>query len=175
MRLDGFPRILYRLNMLRTGGALLDWFHRHKPGASLRAHVFLSALMWTVIGAYLLGLGSSFFLSSLDGAGLLCFGGAAFLGVLKGKMVLDRSAGRMLSRIGCRGGGRCIGGFLSLKSWLMVGAMMLFGRLLRWSPLPAQVVWSLYVAVGSGLLFSSRLFWAEWRRLGPGNAGAVPS
>jgi hypothetical protein len=44
----------------------------------------------------------------------------------------------------------------------MVALMIIFGRLLRASPLPALLVFSVYVAVGAGLSFSSRLFWANW-------------
>jgi hypothetical protein len=41
--------------------------------------------------------------------------------------------------------------------------MMLAGRLLSGPVFPASVIGVVYVAVGWGLLLSSRLFWKQWR------------
>ena len=40
------------------------------------------------------------------------------------------------------------------------------GRLLRGGLLPLTVVGPLYVAIGTGLLFSSRIAWLRWRAAG---------
>ena len=83
-------------------------------------------------------------------------------GLLKGRLILDGTAARIRDRILARGDGRCAGGFLAFKSWGLILAMILFGRLLRMSPLPSNLVWGVYAAIGSGLLFSSRTFWIIW-------------
>lgn len=87
---------------------------------------------------------------------------ATFIGMLKGRLIFDKTAERVISRILSREGDRCLGGFLSLKSWGMILFMILLGMSLRVSPLPGVLVWGVYVAVGAGLFLSSRLFWKEW-------------
>jgi len=87
---------------------------------------------------------------------------AAIIGVLKGRLIFDKTAERVISRILSREGDRCLGGFLSFKSWGMILFMVLLGMSLRVSPLPGVLVWGVYVAVGAGLFFSSRLFWKKW-------------
>ncbi len=91
---------------------------------------------------------------------------AAFVGVLKGLLIFDKTAERIISRIHSRKEDRCLGGFLSLKSWGMILFMIFLGMSLRVSPLPGVIVWGVYVSVGAGLFFSSRLFWMEWSRQG---------
>ena len=87
---------------------------------------------------------------------------AIALGFLKARFILDRSARRVTDRIECRGDRRCIGGFLSWRTWLLVLAMILAGRLLRASPLPVPIRGVLYAAIGVALLTASRLLWARW-------------
>jgi len=99
-----------------------------------------------------------------DGALLVALGTAA--GLLKGRFVLDRAATRIADRIAARGDGRCVGGFLSVRSWLLVALMSGAGRLLRGGLLPAAAVGTLYVAIGTGLVFSSRIAWRRRRSAG---------
>jgi hypothetical protein len=145
---------------------ILYWLDARKPKAPVRVHVLLATLMWTIVGLFLFMRGASNMMS-LPGAvnpWWLIF--AAFIGVLKGKLIFDKTAVRVISRIESREGDRCLGGFLSLKSWGMILLMVFLGMSLRVSPLPGVLVWGVYVAVGTGLFFSSRLFWKEWIRRG---------
>lgn len=87
-------------------------------------------------------------------------------GLLKGRFVLDRTAGRITDRIAARGDGHCAGGFLSWRSWLLVALMSGAGRLLRSGLVSHAVVGPLYTAIGTGLLFSSRTAWKRWRTTG---------
>ncbi len=64
--------------------------------------------------------------------------------------------------MGSRPADRCAGGFLSTRSWVLVLGMMLAGQVLRASPMPRADIGFLYVAVGSGLVFSSRIVWRVW-------------
>jgi hypothetical protein len=121
--------------------------------------------MWTAVGGGLLSFGAYWITGgrlSLAGAGLLLVGVVA--GLVKSRLVLDRTAAKILSRIASRGEGRCVGGFLSVRSWLLVLGMILLGRVLRGGLLPTPAVGVLYVAIGTGLLASSRVAWRAWFR-----------
>jgi len=135
------------------------WLESHKPSASVRAHLLLAAVMWSVVGAALLTVGCRWTWtdSPLRGAGLVVVGLLA--GALKSRLVLDRAGRAIAERIEARGHGRCIGGFLSLRSWLLVLAMAGAGRLLRSLPAARTLVGVLYVIVGVALVLSSRLIW----------------
>ncbi|PXF59258.1 MAG: hypothetical protein C4B58_03830 [Deltaproteobacteria bacterium] len=118
--------------------------------------------MWTIVGLFLFVRGANNMMS-LPGTvnpGWLIV--AALIGVLKGRLIFDKTAERVISRILSREEDRCLGGFLSLKSWGMILFMVFLGMSLRVSHLPGVLVWGVYVAVGTGLFFSSRLFWKEW-------------
>ena len=142
--------------------AVRDALDRLKPRASVRLQLGLAAGLWTVVGSALLVAGARWTLRGAGlrlGSALLALG--VIVGLLKGRFVLDRSARRIAGRIAERGDGRCVGGFLSWRTWLLVAAMAAGGRLLRGGILPFEAVGTLYVAVGTGLLFSSRIAWSR--------------
>ena len=62
-----------------------------------------------------------------------------------------------------RGDGRCVGGFLSLRSWALVAVMVVAGRLLRGSHVARGILGAIYLAVGIALFLSSRVAWRAWR------------
>lgn len=138
-----------------------DWFDAYKPRSSTLTNLFLAGLMWSTVGVFLLLRGGL----NLNGPDYLVY--LIFwvtIGLLKGRLILDRTAGGIRDRIIKRGDGRCVGGFLAFKNWGLILAMILFGRLLRMSQLPLNLVWGVYAAIGAGLLFSSRIFWIRWLR-----------
>jgi hypothetical protein len=130
-----------------------------KPGASSRIHLLVAGLMWSSMGVYLLVRGGLL----AGGFTLLPLLLAAGIGSLKALLILDRSVRRNIARIVARQDGACLGGVYSWKMWGLVVIMMLGGRLLRESVVPASLISLLYIAVGWGLLLSSRLFWRQWR------------
>ena len=91
---------------------------------------------------------------------------AVTVGLLKGRVVLERSAVRIIERIRERGDDRCVGGFLSPKTWLLVLLMMVSGRVLRAALLPTPMVGFLYAAIGVALLWASRRLWGACQRPG---------
>ena len=139
-----------------------------KPVASARTQVLLAAAMWSAVGAVLLLVGADWV---LWGAGphfspwLIAV--AVLVGALKARFVLRRTAARLVERIRSRGDGRCVGGFLSLTSWMFVAAMMGMGYLLRHGLLPRTEVGLIYVAVGSALLLAATSIWRAWYRRQP--------
>jgi hypothetical protein len=145
---------------------ILYWLEARKPKAPVRVHVLLATLMWTIAGLFLFMRGAGNMMSLPDGVNPWWLIFAVFIGVLKGWLIFDKTATRIISRIESRKEDRCLGGFLSLKSWGMILLMVFLGMSLRVSHLPGVLVWGVYVAVGTGLFFSSRLFWKEWIRRG---------
>ncbi len=137
---------------------------RLKPSAPASMHLLLAALLWSVVGSLLAFFGGRWIWLDWRWAGTLAAVLAIGAGMAKSRWVLDRAATRMIARIVERGDGRCIGGFLSWKTWLLVGLMSGGGRLLRGLVGANGFVGMLYLAVGVALLRSSRLLWREWRQ-----------
>ena len=133
-----------------------------KPAASARTQLALAGCMWSVVGLALAGFGALWLIEGGTDWIWVMGAGAALAGAAKSRFVLDRTARRMAERIRARGDGRCVGGFLSPWSWLLVAVMASGGRLLR-SVLPPAWAGALYLRVGTGLLLSSRLLWAYRR------------
>ncbi len=140
--------------------------HRLKPAAPASAHLLLAGIMWTVVGALLGFFGGLWVVEAWPGpAGRAGIAVAAAVGWAKSVWVLDRSAARIAARIVERGDGRCLGGFLSWKTWLLVALMSGGGRLLRATVGAGGPVGLLYLAVGVALFRSSRILWRERRGL----------
>ena len=133
-----------------------------KPAAPVRWHLFLAAMLWSVVGTLLLFFGARWVLGAgWPFAGLFILAALA-AGTAKARLVLDRTARRIVDRIRSRGDGRCLGGFLSVRTWLFVGVMAGGGRMLRGGVLPRGVVGLIYVAVGAALLLGARHPWRAW-------------
>jgi hypothetical protein len=139
---------------------------RHKPAAAARTHLLLAALLWTAVGAVLLGVGAYWASGAPIPYRPLLLGLAVGIGLLKAHFVLSRTARRGVGRIRSRGDGRCIGGFLSLPTWAFVAVMMLAGYLLRHGLLPRGIVGVVYVAIGTALLVAARRLWRAWYGFG---------
>ena len=141
--------------------SLKEILHRYKPGVSIRIHLLLGGLIWTVVGFFLLING--FVLVSLESHlwyGLI----GILLGSAKTFFVLDRLARKNIKRIKEFEDKVCFGSVYSLKTWFMVAGMIILGRFLRTTVLPGEVVGLIYTAVGWALMLSSRLMWIEWNR-----------
>ena len=130
------------------------WHGIPVPRASRRYHLWAAAMLWTVVGAALFLVGTLWMSTAGAARALLGAGAAVLLGWLKARYVLNRAAARIVQRIEERGDDRCLGGFLSWKSWVLVLAMMALGRLLRRSPLPLLYRGLVYAAIGAGLMLA---------------------
>jgi hypothetical protein len=147
---------------------LMNWAERWKPAAGVRAHLFAASILWTLVGL------------GLTAAGLVWCSGSAFpwsialaaagvaAGLAKGRFIIRGMADRNAARIIARGDGRCLGGFLSAKTWLLVALMMTSGILLRRSSVPRPVLGFIYTAVGTALLVGCVTMWKAFGRLPPG-------
>jgi len=140
------------------------WVDRLKPAAPARRHLLLAAAMWSAVGTGLAVVGTVWTLRAPHPMSPWLLPIAAVLGWLKARLILDRAGRRIVDRIEVRGDGRCLGGFLSLRSWALVAAMIVGGRLLRAGGVDLHLVGLLYVLVGTGLLVASRIPWRAWYR-----------
>lgn len=134
---------------------------RFKPGVSIRTHLFLAALIWSVVGFFLLTNG--FLLISPKGSYWYAALGL-ILGTAKTFFILDRVARKNVKRIKEFEDKVCIGSVYSWKTWVLVAGMIFLGRFLRTTVLPAEIVGLLYTAVGWALMLASRLIWQTWMR-----------
>jgi hypothetical protein len=133
------------------------WAERWKPAAGVRTHLLAAAVLWTLVGTGLSAAGIAWSLSAREP--LIPLGIGLLLGALKGIFVISRVAVRNARRIVSRGDGKCLGGFLSIKTWLLVAAMMGSGMVLRRSGVPKPVLGGIYTAVGIGLLAGCVKLW----------------
>jgi hypothetical protein len=125
-------------------------------------HFFAAASMWTLAG---LGLSTAGLLWLLRASSHWTWLGmllALAIGGAKGMAILRRTAARNVARIDARGDDRCLGGFLSLRGWLLVAGMMILGRILRASPIPRTILGAVYLAIGIALLLGSFELWRAW-------------
>jgi hypothetical protein len=142
---------------------LKEWAERFKPSARAKTHLLAAALLWTVVGLGLAAAGLVWsFSSALPWSLLLAVAGIA-AGTLKGRLVIRKMADWNTARIIARGDGRCLGGFLAPKTWLLIIVMMGSGILLRRSGVPRPILGVLYTAVGTGLLIGGQKLWKAWR------------
>ena len=144
------------------------WAESHKPAAAVPTHLILAWLMWAVVGTALAAVGARWTWESTPAAAAWLTAGAVAVGAAKSRLVLERAAGRIVTRIRACGNGRCLGGFLSLGTWGLVILMMVIGRLLR-GTFAHVVVGPLYLTIGTALLVSSRITWRAWRESRLGN------
>ena len=137
-------------------------FDSFKPAASARTHLLLAAVMWSAVGGALLFFGTRWLLAERSALTWTLLLVALLGGLLKARFILRKSARRIVQRIRARGDGRCLGGFISWKSWLLVLCMMTLGRLLRAGYLPRTCVGFLYALIGAALLTAAVSLWRAW-------------
>ncbi|MFC1705201.1 hypothetical protein ACFL59_00080 [Planctomycetota bacterium] len=141
------------------------FLERWKPAAPATMHVLMAAVLWTCVGSGLAGAGVWWTLGLPGVWAALLLALSLLAGLMKGRFILEPKARRTVARIVARGDGRCLGGFLSGQTWLLVLAMMGLGVVLRRTDLPRIALGVVYGTVGVALLLGSRLFWVEWWRL----------
>ncbi len=114
--------------------------------------------MWGLVGLGLLAFGVVNLLPVAKGWAAAWSLPAVAVGLLKGHLVLGRSAHRTIARVEAQPHRHCLFSFFSWKTWGLVLVMMAMGRFLRLSSLPPLLVYNVYVAVGVALLAGSLRF-----------------
>ncbi len=130
--------------------------------------VVLAPLLWTLAGVKL-ALRAYFAVEWFAHPLLLL---CAFLvGLAKSLVVLDRLVQKNVKRLDTYSGKVFIGCVFPARTWCIIGAMILLGRLLRYSSLATEIQGFITLAVAVGLLMASRLY---WYRLGRRHSRCCP-
>ncbi len=157
---------------------MADLLTKLKPGVSRQVRLFLAAAAWTAVGLGLMIAGTRWTLWSDSSLHPVLLVAAAAVGLTKAFIILKHTANRVIGRIQASGDDRCIGGFFSWRTWILVAIMIAAGTLLRRSHVSRGVVGLVDVAIGIALLAASTLPWRAWyRNLGrtPAGNGADPT
>ena len=134
------------------------------PASCLKSQMLAAAIMWSLVGIFLFLRGLLHIINLTDPYKPLWISVALVAGLFKAKVVLEKTARKIVTRISKRPEPSCLFGFMPSKSWLLILGMILLGILLRKSPLNRSLVWSIYIAIGAALFASSRIFWMSWKR-----------
>jgi hypothetical protein len=150
---------------------LLD---RFTPRAHAGTRLLTAALVWTVVGGFLLGKGLWLSRMASGTHVLIAVLAGAGLGMVKSRIVFDRVAGKIVAHIGRKPRRACLGGLFSIRNWALILVMAVFGRILGTLPLASPLKTAIYVTIGSGLLYSSRLMWTAWKTTPPAGLQDLP-
>lgn len=90
--------------------------------------------------------------------------GGLSLGIIKSRLIFDKVAGKVITRIRLKDRPSCLGGLFSLRNWLLILCMMILGKIMGTLAVPIEVKSVMYMLVGSGLCYSSRLMWTAWKK-----------
>lgn len=126
-----------------------------KPAVTKRVLLFIAGFIWLGVGAMLLFLSFSW-LHAFHIPGSLLFG---IIGVVLALIVhhfgflkiVDKNLRRILPMEGTK----CVFAFMTWKSYLIAGVMVIMGVLLRHSPIPKPYLSILYTGIGLALILSS--------------------
>ncbi len=132
---------------------------KYKPGVLKSTHLFLAAILWSVIGLSLMVRGGLWLISGNFSNILIA---AVILGSIKSFFILDKSAKKSIERIHLLADGSCLGAVYSWKTWMLVVFMMSGGFIARKIGINPAVLGFVYFAVGWSLFFSSRHAWLVW-------------
>ncbi len=136
---------------------------RLTPRVYPRTRLFSAAIVWTCVGTFLSLKGVYLSSDASRTVVLATILAGLCLGVVKSRIVFDRVAGKIIAHIGSRPSRACLGGLFSVRNWALILVMAVFGRALGALPMHPGLKTGLYVMVGSGLGYSSRLLWKAWR------------
>jgi len=140
-----------------------QFLDRFTPRAYPRTRLLTAAIVWSAVGFFLTMKGIFIFREGSWGIFLAVIVAGTIMGVVKSRLVLDRVADRIILHIGAKPSRACLGGLFSVRNWLLIAVMVVFGRTLGALPFDAVIKTGLYVMVGSGLAYSSRLLWRAWK------------
>lgn len=148
-----------------------------------RTLIFISGLTWLIIGMSLLIMGIQFMMRTLQDPSLLLLSGkfsiikslaplvkgtenliilvlssALFVGYLKGRYVLSKSAKRQLQRIQGLPNPASLTLLYSKGYYILIASMMVLGMSLRFFPITLDTRGAIDVAIGAALINGSLLF-----------------
>jgi hypothetical protein len=123
-------------------------------GMKQRSYLIFSGCTWFFIGAFLLYKGIRFI--SQSGLNTAYVAMAVGIGFLKGRFVLSKTVKRVQSRLATLQEPIRFKDAYSKSYWILIGAMMCLGMLLKIVPFGIRGV--IDVAVGSALIYGAMLY-----------------
>lgn len=151
------------------------------------ALAYISGIIWLVVGCFLLQLGLSLLSIAIDTAGpdkslpMLHFlrtyvGGyqegaialimlALFIGYLKGKHVLGKSAQKGVEHISTFPNPTSLSNMYNAKYYILLGAMIALGMSIKFLGLPNDVRGTIDVAIGAALINGAMCYFRMGRQL----------
>jgi hypothetical protein len=143
-------------------------------GLTQQQHLWIAAVIWTVVGAGLLTMGGVFwfhfpYLGDLDPKHLAGGAIALSIGLLKGKFVLDKTASRVIDRTADLKEPNPLKSIFQMfgpKTIALIASMMGIGVILRAAGVSFEIRGLIYLAVGTGLLWSCRQYWTTSFQIG---------
>lgn len=123
-------------------------------------------ILWLLVGISLSSAGIFFLLSALNQSTILCLSIAITIGFLKGKFILYKAALKYLKRAELisfdkydifTGWAKILG----IKSFILIGVMIFLGSLLRHSAIAGNILGTIYLAVGLGLVYADMVFFTS--------------
>ena len=135
---------------------------------SQRQHLLIAAMVWTMAAMMLILRGSVWIVSHAHTHHYIIFGFSMVivLGVLKGQLLLSRTASSMIGHIRCLDERSPFWKVYAPPMYLTVVTMVAFGIICRWIGAHWHIYWIigyLYSAIGIALFTSSASFWRAWR------------
>ncbi|MBD2119503.1 hypothetical protein [Trichocoleus sp. FACHB-262] len=136
-------------------------------GLTRRQHLWIAASIWTLVGIGLFTMGLVFwfhlpYLGFLDTKHLGWGAVALSVGLLKGKIILDRTANRVIDRVDTLqepNPFKSIFQMFGAKTIALILAMMGIGVGLRLAGVSFEIRGLIYIAVGTALMWSCRRYW----------------
>lgn len=122
--------------------------------------VYLSGLVWLIVGISLLRLGLGLLMvSEMEATLLTCVGVAAFvIGYFKGRFVLGKSAHKGIERIRQMPNPVSITRIYSPKYYLLLGGMIFLGISIKYLGIPTDLRGFIDVTIGMALLTGALIY-----------------
>lgn len=136
-------------------------------GLTRRQHLWIAASIWTLVGIGLFTMGLVFwfhfpYLGFLDARHLGIGAIALSVGLLKGKLILDKTANRVIDRVDTLqepNPFKSVFQMFGAKTIALILAMMGIGIGLRMAGVSFETRGLIYIAVGAALMWSCRRYW----------------
>ncbi|MFZ1682670.1 MAG: hypothetical protein WAU88_00935 [Candidatus Zixiibacteriota bacterium] len=135
--------------------------HIPDPAVSRRTLMLSAAFVWGAVGLMLSIRGAFWFESSQMTVWWMIVLALA-IGLVKGRYIFGKLAKRNIQRIRELSPQKekiCIFAFQAMQSYFLIIGMVTLGFLLRWSPLPRELLAVIYLAIGAGLMYASGEYW----------------
>lgn len=136
------------------------------PAVNRRALIFLAGVVWSAVGIVLIGMAVVWFWAARQQMIIPLLLGAS-VGYAIYRWGFSPLARKNLVRIFEQAPGKekvCLFAFQNWRSYIIVAVMMAMGYTLRHSPLPKIYLAPVYLAIGSGLLGGSGIYFSGYLR-----------